>query len=336
MYPKPDEKLIEAYLQNTCTPEEATTVLKWLSTPEGHEFLESRIEKDIVGIDNGDEYLIDHEVRSAYIYQKINDSISSLNKPENILRIRSQWLKIAAAIFIPLLVANAVLWHIFTRSESKPEWQEVYVPKGEKLQVMFQDGSKVWLNSDSHLKYPVAFTGSLRQVNLDGEAYFVVKKNPRKPFIVHLANLDVKVTGTSFNVKAYNDENNITTTLDEGKVSLLLKHGTKPEYILKPSQQAIYSKGNGQVSIMSSVNGQNSTWKENKIVFNDTPLPEVIKILERWYNVKFATPNPKLPLFKYTISFKNETLQNVLFGLEQITPVHFEMKNGIVEIRKKD
>ena len=334
----PNEKLLEKFLDNNCTRNEAKIVLEWIASREGQSFLEKQFDKEISLVGPSDQKINDQEVRSTYMYQQI---LQKINAKENVAipftrRITRAWLKIAAAILIPLLITNIIVWVIPENAKSKPEWQEVYVPKGEKLQVMFQDGTKVWLNSDTRLKYPVEFANNERQVKLEGEAYFVVKKNPEKPFIVQLDQMTVKVTGTSFNVKAYQNEQNITTSLDEGRIYIQTREDNqKKAYLLRPGQQASYSKANTKVSIKPYIIGQNSLWKDNELLFRDTPLPEVIKVLERWYNVKFEIPDKDILKYTYTIRFKNEPIKNVLAGLEKITPLQFNYMNGIIKVTKK-
>jgi len=338
MLPVPDENLLLKFLDNNCTPDEAMVVLTWLSTPEGQSFADDRFDKETSTLDMDDQKSIGQPIRSIHMFQQILQKIN-FQKTDSIRRthrMSQNWIKIAAAIFIPLLITNAIFWLVIEKPTNKVLWQEVYVPKGEKLQVMFQDGTKVWLNSDTKLEYPAEFSGNQRQVKLEGEAYFVVKKNPKKPFIVRLNDLNIKVTGTSFNVKAFKDENMITTTLDEGKICLVAQQKGKPvEYKIQPGQQASYLKAGLKVSIFPSTIGQNSSWKENKLTFKDTPLQEVVKVLERWYNVKFEINDPTISHYTYTISFHNEPLQNVLFGLEKLTPVRCQLKNGKVQIKKK-
>jgi len=336
-----NEQLLEKYLQNTCSSEETKSVLNWLSTPGGNAFAAGHFDKDIELIEQENELFTDHPVRSAFIYQEIHSKINSTeiaSAETHDNHFSPSWLKIAAAIFIPLLITNMIFWYIFSKPKKATElvWQEVYVPKGEKLQVMFQDGTKVWLNSDSHLQYPTEFTGAQRQVKLEGEAYFVVRKDPKKPFFVHIKDIDVKVTGTSFDVKAYGDENTVTTTLDEGKISLLVQQKIKPtEYLIKPGQQASFSKSTGTLTLSNTYNKQNSMWKENKLIFKDVPLREMIRVLERWYNVRFVIRDEKILSYTYTLNFQNEPIQQVLFGLEKTTPVDCKLKDGIVEISQR-
>ncbi len=335
----PDEKLLEKFLENKCTLEEARAVIKWVSSSEGRLIAENQFDKDMALMENSGQDIDNKDIRTAYMFKKIMEKIIADESEESspqVHRLVPSWLKIAAAILIPLLITNAIIWFILEKPTDEIAWQELYVPKGDKQQLIFQDGTRVWLNSDTKLKYPIEFSGNQREVKLEGEAYFEVKKNPKKPFFVRLNNLSVKVTGTSFNVKAYHDENVITTTLDKGKISLLTRQENGPmEYGLLPGQQAAYSKITSAVDVVKSAIGQNSSWKEKKLIFKDTPLPEVIKVLERWYNMKFIIMDQRLLTYTYTITFQNESLQNVLSELEKITPIKYQINNGIVEIKKR-
>ncbi len=336
---KPDESLLQKFLDNKCTPEEASEVISCVSDPEGKRIFENQFEKDVAFLENGYQFNEDQLIPSIEIYQRIHDKIQALPKKgikNSIKQFSQSWVKIAASILIPLLLANAITWYFVSRPDNKVVWQEVYVPKGEKLQVMFQDGTKVWINSDTRLKYPVEFKGYSREVKLDGEAYFAVAKNPKKPFLVNSKGLSIKVTGTSFNVKAYSNERHIITTLDEGKISLLYQHNQKNiETLLNPKQTAVFDKELMAVKLGDASFGQNSGWKENKLEFKNTPIEEVTKALERWYNIKCEIEDPEIKSFNYTITFKNETLKNVLFGLEKITPIRCDLKKGLVIISKK-
>jgi ferric-dicitrate binding protein FerR (iron transport regulator) len=331
-----NEYLFEKFLENKCTPDEVKIVTDWLSSLEGQQFFNDYFNKEIDKLDSSD-FTNEKDIRSSHMFQKI---LSDINKEEintsSTRNLSRTWFKIAAAVLLPLLLTNVILWYIFGYQKDKISWQEVVVGKGEKLQMMFQDGTRVWLNSDSKLKYPEKFYGDFREVKLEGEAYFKVKKDSEHPFIVKMKNLNVKVLGTSFNIKAYADDNNITATLDEGLISLLtnpLTHAS--EYLLKPGQEAVFSSLNSKLSINNSKDNSASIWRQNIISFKDTPLNEVIKTLERWYNVKFDVSDPKLLNYTYTINFKDEGLKNVLFSLERITPIECKLGNGIVTIKRK-
>lgn len=126
-------------------------------------------------------------------------------------------------------------------------YEEIYVAKGERLQMMFQDGTRVYINSDSRLKYPKKFALSSREVYLEGEAYFVVSKNPARPFIVNLNGPAIHVLGTSFDVNAYPDNKNITVCLDEGHINLMLPSDKK--YPVRPGERLVYNRDDDRCTI---------------------------------------------------------------------------------------
>ncbi len=155
-------------------------------------------------------------------------------------------------------------------------------PRGMQFKVILPDGTLVYLNAASELRYPVAFTGSERKVELTGEVYFEVTKNKAKPFTVHTAKGDIQVLGTHFNIMAYSDDPNMRTTLLEGsvKVSQPGKNITK---LLKPDQEAVLS----DVGIdITNVDAEDAVaWKDGVFLFNDDHLDEIMEKISRWYNV---------------------------------------------------
>jgi transmembrane sensor len=329
---KPDNRLIEGFFQNTCTLEDAKSVLCWLSSIEGIQYLSGRFDIDRAAIEQGVEFLPDHDIRSTYIFEQIAQQIKAEQSAKHVSLFNRKWLKIAAAV-VTLLSVGSILWYTTGWTKNETVWQDVYVPRGEKLQVLFQDGTKVWLNSDTHLKYPLDFKGDKREVKLEGEAYFVVHKNARKPFFIRTNGLSIKVTGTSFDVKAYSDENTVTTTLDEGKVSLIGDAGD--EAALLPGQQARFSSTSKHLTISKTADVIYSNWKSYKLTFKDTPMPEVIKTLERWYNVKINVTDQAILKYTYTIEFNNENIKNVLSDLQKITPIQCTFRNSIIDIGRK-
>ena len=330
------EQLLKRYLNNECSPGEAKKVINWLSTPEGKRFAEKQFDEDVTNIYSGRLTFSDGPVRSVKMFQQVLKGIDISDTRKTIRFYNQNWVKIAAAILIPLLIINSIVWVALQKPGQKTEWKEVYVPRGEKLQMMFQDGTKVWLNSDTKLEYPLTFRRKGREVKLEGEAYFAVQSNKKRPFKIGLDGMNIMVTGTSFNVKAYYNDSIITTTLDEGQIYLqTLKENEGADYLLGPGQQAQFIKSDFSVEVSSSEVGQNSSWRRNELVFTDSPLREIVKVLERWYDVKFVI-EPDLPDYSYTIGFNNENLEDVLFGLEALTPIDCDYKNGKVKITRRN
>lgn len=157
----------------------------------------------------------------------------------------------------------------------------VTTPRGGQYRITLSDGTKVWLNSYSSLKFPAQFSSNERNVELKGEAYFEVAKNAAKPFKVKVNSTVVKVLGTHFNIMAYNDEPLLKTTLLEGSVQL--NNGTTAN-VLKPGQQGIVNKS-GFVKVVNADTEQSIAWKNGYFFFNKTKLTDIMKQLSRWYNI---------------------------------------------------
>ncbi len=160
-------------------------------------------------------------------------------------------------------------------------FNKIETPKGGKYQIILPDGSKVWLNSVSSLRFPAIFNGSERNVELTGEAFFEVAKNINKPFIVKTNDMNVFVTGTQFNVMAYSDENYSATTLVEGSVHV---SNLNSNIVLKPGEQVISNEGAKLSKSIADVE-QNIAWKNGLFQFNDSDMRTVMNQISRWYDV---------------------------------------------------
>lgn len=207
-------------------------------------------------------------------------------------------------------------------------YNTISTPKGGQYQVILPDGSEVYLNAASSLKYPVKFNKNERRVTLSGEAYFEVSKNPAKPFIVESENQSVKVLGTHFNVSGYPGEV-VKTTLAEGKVLVSTLRGTD-KITLTPNQQAI---NNGTSLHTQSVNaGDVIAWKDGLFVFTQTNLKTVLQQISRWYDVGVDYTNIPDIAFDGEISRKISLLQ-MLKAIEQNTDVKLKLEGRRIMIQ---
>lgn len=229
------------------------------------------------------------------------------------------------ACVVALLIFNASYFTYQYVKEETPVYHEIYASKGEKLVVLLGDGSRVWLNADSKLIYPEHFTGGERRVSLIGEAYFEVKKNPEKPFMVTAGEMRVRVTGTCFNVCAYPADNHIITTLDEGKISIGHCVSNSVMYEMVPGQTAQYEKGSHICKISTNEYYKDASgWKENRLVFRNTSLEDVLKVLTRQFDITFEIQEAKISSFTYNFVCKGNDLSNILEMMESITPIKFK------------
>ena len=186
-----------------------------------------------------------------------------------------------------------------------------------------KDGSKVWLNSGSTLRFPTSFVGSERIVELKGEAYFDITKNSKMPFLVRTNNaMDIKVLGTQFNVMAYDDEKNINTTLIEGSVEVLKGSG---KTMLKPGQEAILNRGSGNIKVAEADLEQAIAWKNGYFIFYNENIESIMRKVSRWYNVDVVYQgNLSNKDFVGTIS-RNKNVSELLKMLELTGAVHFSI-----------
>jgi ferric-dicitrate binding protein FerR (iron transport regulator) len=219
---------------------------------------------------------------------------------------------VAATLAIFILVAFVLLHqkHIgvnyFT---SRLEKQNTM--KGQRNLLVLQDGTRVWLNADSHLEYPESFSGrDQREVYLEGEAYFDVTTDKNKTFIVKTSDISIKVLGTSFNVKSY-AEGQVETTLVHGRVSIELKDHEK--ITLSPNQQAIFDRTSKKIVVENHIVAENYTgWKNGMLLFDDQPFYEIKAALERWYNITIHIEDQVSLQCRFSARFENKTLAEVL------------------------
>ena len=213
-----------------------------------------------------------------------------------------------------------------TEQLAEVKYNTLIVPRGGEFSLELADGTRVWLNAGSRLRYPVVFTGEERRVEMDGEVYFEVAKNKEKPFIVTVNGVDIRVLGTSFNVSAYQED--VVTTLVEGKVQL--KRGDE-QVVLSPNQQAIWSDDKFKVK---QVDARNYVlWKEGIFYFEDVDLERILDDMARWYNVNIFYMNPTLKKMKFSVEIRRYgDINEILRRIEQTKRVKFEIKDRTINV----
>ncbi|MBW8243659.1 DUF4974 domain-containing protein [Muricauda oceani] len=214
-----------------------------------------------------------------------------------------------------------------------PEFNYLTVPRGGQFSVALSDGTQVWLNSESQLKYPVAFAkGGTRVVELlYGEAYFEVSpstENDGAPFKVATETQEVTVLGTQFNIKAYGDEETIQTTLVEGKVQVNVG---KESSMLRPKQQSIVLPGSNKIEVKEVDVYSATSWKKGIFSFNDMPLGEIMKVLARWYDIDVVFGDPALKNSSFTgVLRKNQHIEVILESIKTTTNMKYEINKKTV------
>lgn len=244
-----------------------------------------------------------------------------------ILRIVSSIQKVAALFFIPILITAS--WYFFQSVQLKKDIagmqvvQEIKSQPGVKSHFFLPDGTEVWLNTASSLKFPSIFKGRTRSVKLNGEAYFKVHKDKSKSFVVEANGLEVTALGTAFNLCAYSDDNYYSTTLEEGKVQITNNQKKGINYILNPGEQITFER-NIQKYSKSIVDVYNViSWKDGKLIFNETPFREVVLRLGRWFNADIKLTDESIANYRYTATFTNESLDQVMELLKLTAPIDY-------------
>ncbi len=217
-----------------------------------------------------------------------------------------------------------------SQSAQTVKYNSLSTPMGGQYQLVLPDGSKVWLNSGSSLRFPTAFVGSERIVELKGEAYFEISKNKQMPFRVRTNNaMDVKVLGTHFNIMAYDDEKNISTTLLEGSVQVLKESGT---VLLQPGQEASMNKGTGKINVSAADPEEAIAWKNGYFIFSNENIESIMRKVSRWYNVEVTFQgNLSNKDFVGTIS-RNKNVSELLKMLELTGAVHFSIEGRRITV----
>lgn len=238
------------------------------------------------------------------------------------------WMKAAAAVLFACTIGFTS--YFFVRDSAREQVAGVMPdassleqrsnPDGQKSVLFLSDGTKVWLNAASRISYAPDFgqTAS-RDVYLEGEAFFDVTHDPEKPFVVHTSSIQVKVLGTSFNVKSYSEDKTIETTLVQGSVRIeqsdaVGRHTGVVE--LKPNQRAVFDKVSRIINVNEVVAANSGSWKENRLVFDGEAIDNVLSQMERWYNVRIHAADRGHLDCRITASIENESLQEVLKLIE--------------------
>jgi hypothetical protein len=211
-----------------------------------------------------------------------------------------------------------------------PLYNNITTPMGGQYRVKLSDSTTVWLNANSSLDFPAAFTGSERRVRVRGEAYFEVAGNARRPFIVEVGDLQIRVLGTSFDVAAYANEPVVKTTLAEGAVQLST-HGKR--YTLRPGEQAHLNKSTGEVGIAAANLKEVLAWKKGLFYFDNTGIREIMREVARWYNasVVYETTNTDHMLFSGVVS-RYSDVDALLKRLELTSAVHFKVQGNRIVV----
>ncbi|MET0945392.1 MAG: FecR domain-containing protein [Flavobacterium sp.] len=259
---------------------------------------------------------------------KLKMEIRQIKKSKKVFFLQNKNWAIAAS----LLLFMGLSFFVYQSSVSTITKQ--YATKsGEHAKIILSDGTKIWLNAGSRLKYPAQFKGDTREVYLTGEAFFDVAKDKKHPFIIHTDKMDTKVLGTSFNVQAYPDHTTQEVSVLTGRVNVK-SIVTEENVYVTPGQKVVFKSQSNKLKAFTDIPVNSiSLWRKNIIVFEDSPLPEVIATINRNYNVTIEVGNKNLNNLKISAYFKELPVDEVVALVCNIINADYKMESGTYIIR---
>lgn len=314
--------IIKRFLSQRFSPSTEERVQRWLIKDEHNE------EKANASLGYWNELKNNTNPNTYAALERVNEKIGYIKRKRN-NSIRRKIAGIAAVLVPALLIAGGYLYYAYNNDKLI----EIQASYGERKHFFLPDSSEVWINAGTNLKYPKKFKAGQRTVFLDGEAYFSVKKNQVKPFIVETQQLSVKVLGTKFNVKAYSTETKTTTTLVSGKVEVTTnQNGYR---VLNPNEQLVFDHSNATIDVAEIPANEMDSWRSGQLVFNDASFDEIIQTLERHFNTSIITSTDftSNPDKRYTVKFlKDEDIDTILMILEDVTGFSFHQNGSQIEL----
>jgi len=331
---KSERELLSRFIANEkCNEQELRRLKTWFESQE------SQLEIDRLFLV---EWEKNDEKTTSVQFDEIQKTtkITSKNKVAGAIKtIIQHYQKIAAILLLPIIGIS--IYVFINQFNSDPIYFQTIAQRGQKSQLTLPDGTKVWLNSDSQIRYSDNFGKKNRSVELTGEAYFEVTKNAHKPFLVKAGEEEVKVLGTRFNIKAYSDETENETTLFEGKIELSihpLEKNIQPRIItMKPGESLIYNKTENKLRYNNFQNDEVEGWKNNQLIFRNDNFEHLVKKIERWYNVEIIYDKEKLNEERLTVElYQGELLNKLLDIIELAMNVECVSEKDKIYIKAKE
>ncbi len=329
---KINKELLEKFSNSQCTELEKETVISWFIDNRYDIALKSSIKNQFYELlENEKSDLNFSEIRTLLdkVHHKINIRESRKEGAKSKERLFIRLSRVAAILFSPLLIATLILSINYLQKPTEG-YVEIVTPPAARIHFTLPDGSSGWLNSESVLRYHTGLLGKERKVELKGEGYFDVAKNPNRPFIVKSNNIEVKVLGTKFNVNAYPEESNIEVTLQSGKVEVYgISDSNVKSRIAKllPGEQVSVLKSNSNHITKTKIedSGFITAWIDDIIVFRGESMESVVKKISRWFNVDVKLQGDSLKDYKLHATFHQESLEEILKLIKLTSPIDYKV-----------
>lgn len=316
MEEKDIKHLLDLYLKGACTPDEERELESWFDqlSAEG-EFDEETVEK-------------------VALMQRLKGKIDTQIRKERFIKL-PVILRVAAVVFLISSVAGFFYYqNSRLRSWIDPvQYSTTTVPKGQKMKLTLSDGSTVILNAGSRIRYPEKFDQATRSVTLlEGEAFFDIKRNDEKPFVVETTGTQTQVLGTAFNVQAYREFREVKVTVVRGKVAVKeARHGTKAPVLLLPDEQIVVNTATGYQTKKHINANESIGWIQGKFLFRNETLINVALILQNRYNVKIEFKEEATKEIRFTANFDStDSLEKILFAIAKANGITYSIRDKTI------
>lgn len=325
------EDLLFKYISGNAAPEERLEVIKWENGSDERKTELARVKN--IWVLSGLENEIDINKKEAEI-ERIFNIIRVLNIKEKKIAYRHRFTRYAAAILLLISVSGAIGYFIsYSSFDSTIHYTEIFVPKGERSTVVLPDGSRVQLNSESHLKFVSDFRSNKRKVTLQGEAFFNVTHDQSRPFVVETQDLNIEVLGTSFDVSCYPNDSLVTTFLQSGKVKI--NRGKSDDIFLSPNEAYFYNKSTQESKKLKVQDYRYIDWTKGKLTIEKETIGELAKKLERRFNVQIEFGDAEAKNHIYSGSIKDEDINTLLEALIFASNIDFKRNGNIITLYSK-
>lgn len=316
--------LFKKYINNELSKSEETEFYSRIKNAE----MDLEILKDM---DENSPFLVFEECETdrhtqTELFKKIEQQITKKNYFKICLKY--------AAIVIPLLLLSVTGLYFLKNDWRNNEFEMIHASKGEQLFLELEDGTKVWLNSDSRIWIPGKFGKKNRIVQMEGEAYFDVAKDKDRLFQVKVNEMVIQVHGTKFNVLAYEESKTLEVSLDAGSIETILER-TGDSVTLTPGELIKVSKFTGEYQKQFFDPDKEHSWRDKYLVFSENTLEDVMIQLSKRYDFKYRIVDEAALTYTYTMKYKDEKLQTIFDDMQMISPIKIEHNNNIIEIRLK-
>ncbi|CAM4054370.1 FecR family protein [Pedobacter westerhofensis] len=315
-------KLIIAYFEKTISDEGLNQLQEWIEASPEHL---SQFSETIQILEASKSYF-KQQVYPEKAWSKIHAHISREDLPQLAKRQGRKWISYAAACLICCILGTALYQY---RPGSSEIYQTVSNRNGQQARFTLPDSSVVYLGGGSTLKYPKNFNGKIRNVDLDGEAFFDVVHQSAHPFTVNTGDITTVVLGTSFNIKAYDTEHKVAVTVKTGKVAVMAKHNGQDQVIkyLLPDDQISINTQNGLYTFSEISANDVVSWINHDFIFYNTSLEDIATALEHHYGIAIEFTDPDLSKVRLTAKFKNITLTEAMENISILSGLAFT-QNG--------